>query len=265
MYNPAIHHRRSIRLKGYDYSMQGLFFVTICVENRKCLFGEIISNHMLLNEAGTMIEKWYHALEQKFPTIKCHEHIVMPNHFHCIIENTGAAGANPCVRPIAVGADQCVRPNGAVGANPCVPPNEKSVGANPCVHPNEAAVGANPCVRPNDEAAGANPCVRPNEEQIRGVPQIQTGGHIGPPQQSSQHSPQQLGGIIQWFKTMSTNEYIRKVKSAKWPQFSGRLWQRNYWEHIIRSEKSFNRIAEYINDNPSNWQTDIINPGNDIK
>ena len=239
MYNPAIHHRRSIRLKGYDYSMQGLFFVTICVENRKCLFGEIVSNRMLLNEAGAMIEKWYHALEQKFPTIKCHEHIVMPNHFHCIIENTGAAGANPCVRPIAVGADQCVRPNGAVGANPCV--------------------------RPNEESVGADPCVRPNEEQIRGVPQIQTGGHIGPPQQPSQHSPQQLGGIIQWFKTMSTNEYIRKVKSAKWPQFSGRLWQRNYWEHIIRSEKSFNRIAEYINDNPSNWQTDIINPGNDIK
>ena len=222
MYNPAIHHRRSIRLKGYDYSMQGLFFVTICVENRKCLFGEIVSNRMLLNEAGAMIEKWYHALEQKFPTIKCHEHIVMPNHFHCIIENTGA-----------------------VGANPCVPPNEESV-------------GVDRCVRPNDETVGADPCVRPNEEH---VPQTQMGEHIGP----SQHSPQQLGGIIQWFKTMSTNEYIRKVKSAKWPQFSGRLLQGNYWEHIIRSEKSFNRIAEYINDNPSNWQTDIINPGNDIK
>src|SRR5438046_1821509 len=99
MYNPLIHHRRSIRLKGYDYSRQGLFFVTICVKKKESLFGEIISNLMLLNEAGEMVERWYFELEQKFPDIKCHEYVVMPNHFHCIIENTGAVGADLCVRP----------------------------------------------------------------------------------------------------------------------------------------------------------------------
>jgi len=60
---------------------------------------------MILNDAGTMVEKWYVELGNKFPDITCHEHIVMPNHFHCIIEN--------------VGADLCVRP-----CKPMCPPNE---------------------------------------------------------------------------------------------------------------------------------------------
>jgi REP element-mobilizing transposase RayT len=157
-YNPDIHHRRSIRLKGYDYSQAGLYFVTICVQNRECLFGDVIvgadqrvcpcstaqngqafsqgqqegengdggngqdggngekwgngqnwgngQTHgsaptggvptgvvpvptLILNDAGEMIEKWYYKLESKFPDIKCNEMVVMPNHFHCIIENTG--------------------------------------------------------------------------------------------------------------------------------------------------------------------------------
>ena len=97
-YDPQIHHRRSIRLKGYDYSQQGLYFVTICVKNRACLFGEIINQQMILNDAGIMVNKWYSELENKFPDITCHEHIVMPNHFHCIVENTGV-GANLRVCP----------------------------------------------------------------------------------------------------------------------------------------------------------------------
>ena len=110
-YNPAIHHRRSIRLKGYDYSLPDLFFITICVQNKTCLFGEIINQQMILNDAGVMVEKWYVELENKFPDIKCYEHVVMPNHFHCIIENVGAVGADLCVRPNAAEADLCVRPD----------------------------------------------------------------------------------------------------------------------------------------------------------
>ena len=51
-YNPNIHHRRSIRLKEYDYSQNGAYFVTICVQNRECLFGEIVDGEMVLNDAG---------------------------------------------------------------------------------------------------------------------------------------------------------------------------------------------------------------------
>ena len=81
-YNPDIHHRRSFRLKGYDYSQAGLYFVTICCQNKECLFGEIDNGVMALNDAGRMIEKWYYELENKFPDKKCHEFIIMPNHIH---------------------------------------------------------------------------------------------------------------------------------------------------------------------------------------
>jgi len=69
-----------------------------------------------------------------------------------------------------------------------------------------------------------------------------------------------LGTIIQWFKTMSTNEYIRNVKMNNWPAFNKRLWQRNYYEHIIRDKMDLTRVRAYIKNNPSNWKTDQYNP-----
>ena len=101
-FNPFIHDRRSIRLKGYDYSKEGLYFITICCHKQQYLF-ECIPNvddvscsrrptcrpnelKIELNDAGKMIENWYFKLENKFSNIKCHEMVVMPNHFHCIIE-----------------------------------------------------------------------------------------------------------------------------------------------------------------------------------
>ena len=95
-YNPNIHKRKSIRLKGYDYTQQGLYFVTICVQNRECLFVHIKNQKMNLNNAGKMIEKWYYELENKFPDIKYHEMVVMPNHFHCIIKKI-RAGRPTCL------------------------------------------------------------------------------------------------------------------------------------------------------------------------
>ena len=104
-YNPHIHHRRSIRLKGFDYSREGLYFVTICVQNRACLFGDVENGVMILNDMGRMVEKWYYELQNKFQDMKCREMVVMPNHFHCIVENVGTSvGAT-------VGADLCVCPD----------------------------------------------------------------------------------------------------------------------------------------------------------
>jgi putative transposase len=215
-YNPRIHHRRSIRLKGYDYSQKGLYFITLCVKDRECLFGEIIKGEMMLNDAGAMVEKWFNELENKFPDINCLEHIVMPNHFHCIIENMSTT------------------------------------------------VGADLRVCPDNEPATEN---KGDESE--------KGGHPGPPQRSSQsivdettfgeHTGSPLWQVIQWFKTMTTNEYIRNVKANNWPRFNGKLWQRNYWEHIIRNEKSYLTIAAYIINNPKNWDNDSINPKAPIK
>lgn len=219
-YNPKIHNRRSIRLKGYEYSREGLYFVTLCCQNRESYFGKIKKGEQQLNEAGKMIEKWYWELENKFPDIRCREMVVMPNHFHCIIEN--------------VGADLCICPQ----SNQYVRPNKKQSEPYAC-HQNET----------DDEFSG---------EHI-GSPQRFSGEHVGSPQRfSNQIKPTSLSTVIQWFKTMTTNEYMRGVKTLGWKRFDGRLWQRNYWEHIIRNEEALNRITNYIIENPIRWETDKL-------
>ena len=80
------------------------------------------------------------------------------------------------------------------------------------------------------------------------------------PTQQGPHAGVPLQAVIQWFKTMTTNEYIRGVKTASWPSFNGRLWQRNYYEHVIRDDQSLNRIRQYIVDNPARWEFDRENP-----
>ena len=91
--------RRSIRLRGYDYSQTGSYFVSICTKDRKCLFGDIENQEMALNDAGRMVDKWYVELENKFQDIRCDKYIIMPNHFHAIIQNIGPVGADLCVCP----------------------------------------------------------------------------------------------------------------------------------------------------------------------
>ncbi len=88
-YNPKIHHRQSIRLKGYDYSQAGLYFVTICCQNRAHLYGEINDGIMILNNAGKMINNEWLKLTERFPDIKLHEYVIMPNHFQQILKTTG--------------------------------------------------------------------------------------------------------------------------------------------------------------------------------
>ena len=69
-----------------------------------------------------------------------------------------------------------------------------------------------------------------------------------------------LGEIVQWFKTMTTNEFIRGVKESGWPRFGRRLWQRDYFEHVISDEKSLNNIRRYIRANSLMWPHDQDNP-----
>ena len=188
-YDPQIHHRKSIRLRGYDYSQAGLYFITICTQNRRHLFGEIvgadsISAHdsILLNHAGKMIEQIWHEIPNDFDNTRLHEFVIMPNHIHGIIE-------------IPVGADSISTPISA---------------------PNRAEMDSAPTVLP---------------------------------------------AIIQSFKRHSTIKYITMVKQHILPPFDKRIWQRNYWEHIIRNENESERIAQYIMDNPVKWEQDKLNGG----
>jgi REP-associated tyrosine transposase len=217
-YNPDLHHRRSIRLNGYDYSRSGLYFITICAQDRLCLFGEIKNGAMILNDAGKMMNKWWHELKHKYQNIKLHEQIVMPNHFHGIIEiDNTSAHTDPAPAPAPVGADLCV-----------CPVNGQTVVLRGQTHRSAPTDG-------NDSDNGT---------QKGGY--TQKGGHTGPP----------LHAMVQWFKTMTTNEYIRGVKQNNWPRFNKKLWQRNYYEHIVRSEKSYLQISDYIRTNPMKWHED---------
>ena len=95
-YNPEIHHRNSIRLKGYDYSSGGMYFVTVCSQGDENLFGGITDNVMDINDAGMMVERLWLALPERFSMVALDEFTVMPNHFHGIIAfRTG----EPRVRP----------------------------------------------------------------------------------------------------------------------------------------------------------------------
>ena len=69
-----------------------------------------------------------------------------------------------------------------------------------------------------------------------------------------------MSDVVQWFKTMTTNEYIRGVKQNGWQPFPGKLWQRNYWDHVIRDELKLHRIREYIRNNPARWHEDTLHP-----
>ena len=190
------HHRRSIRLKGYDYSQLGSYFITIVTQNRAILFGKIIDDEMVLNDAGKMIKKWYREIENKFSDIKCDEFICMPNHVHFILMNVGYE------------------------------------------FPISAFVGADLCVCPCEGEHTGSP--------LRESGEWNQGEHVGSP----------LQRIIQWFKTMTTNDYIKNVKKNNWIPFDKKFWQRNYYEHIIRNEKDLNKIREYSICNPANWKTD---------
>ena len=85
MNDPQQHHRRSIRLKGFDYSQDGAYFVTLVAQGRACLFGEISDDKMGLNDAGKMIEAVWMGLTARFPGVELGEFVVMPNHFHAVL------------------------------------------------------------------------------------------------------------------------------------------------------------------------------------
>ena len=264
-YDPERHHRRSIRLRGYDYRAVGAYFITIVAQDRACLFGEVVDGEMRLSEAGRMVERWWLELNRRFPHVSTDAYVVMPNHFHGIV--VIHSPPPDTTAPPDVGADLRVCPDsgdahdgGAHAGAPLQSPDlggPHDVGADLRVCPDSGGapdVGAdlrvcpNTRVRPDSTGAhdvGADLRVCPNTR----VCPDSGGAHIGAP----------LPTIVQWFKTMTTNEYIRMVKHAGWTPFQGRLWQRNYYEHIIRNERALERIRDYILTNPLHWHLDREN------
>jgi hypothetical protein len=100
-FDPEKHHRQSIRLKEYDYSQSGAYYVTICTKNRECLFGNVEAGKMVMNDAGRMVDLWWNKLPEKYESVHTDIHAVMPNHFHGILIINHHVGAIPCNRPLS--------------------------------------------------------------------------------------------------------------------------------------------------------------------
>lgn len=154
------------------------------MQDRVCLFGEVVEGKMRLNEAGRMVHAVCEELPVFYPGVDIDAFAVMPNHIHGVIVLTGA------------------------------------------------------------DMVGATPCGRPDAGQAQGP---------APTRLS-------LPDVVHRFKTLTTKRYADAVRDHGWPPFARRLWQHNYYEHIIRNEASLNRIRQYIVDNPARWAFDRDNP-----
>jgi REP element-mobilizing transposase RayT len=97
-----LHHRRSNRLRGYDYSQPGAYFVTICVQRRACLLGKVFESDVNLNDLGRIAADCWKHVPQHFQDVSIDTFVVMPNHVHAIIILSGRRGG-VTVRPEEIG------------------------------------------------------------------------------------------------------------------------------------------------------------------
>jgi REP element-mobilizing transposase RayT len=219
-YNPQIHHRRSIRLQGYDYSQNGAYFITLCTHNRECLFGQIQNGQMILNEYGKMVEQCWNNLSNHYDNIELDAYVIMPNHFHGIILITDNVDNVDNVRAIRE-----------------LPIHELPIHELP-IH--ELPIHELPIHE--------LPRQRKHELPIHELPRQQQ------KQRQQQRRKMLLPKIVGRFKTNSAKQ-INQMRNT--PGIS--VWQRNYYEHIIRDEKSLENIRNYIINNPAKWQDDDYN------
>ena len=177
-YDPNKHHRRSIRLKGYDYSQAGAYYVTIVAWHRECLFGELVNGEMRLSQRGQIADACWQEIPNHFPNVELGAYVIMPNHVHGIV------------------------------------------------------------VINDDNRRGT----------IYRAPTKNTES-FGKPVKGS------LPTIISTYKAAVTRTIGRELNETG-------IWQRNYYEHVIRDDKDLQNKTDYINANPLLWDEDDENPIN---
>lgn len=181
-YDPEKHHRRSIRLKNYDYSRPGAYYITIVTQNRECFFGEIANGEIRLNECGQIARQCWLEIPNHFLHARLDEFVIMPNHVHgIIILNNISGGEN------IGGVNNMNWANNIVGAK----------NFSPLRYGTSKTIGS-----------------------------IVRGFKIG---------------VTKWFR-QNTDIFT--------------VWQRNYYEHIIRNHDELIRIRQYIINNPIKWAND---------
>jgi REP element-mobilizing transposase RayT len=219
--------RRSIRLKGFDYSHSGAYFVTMVTQDRLPLFGEVLGGEMQFSPFGNVARQQWERLPRRFSHIGLDEFMVMPNHVHGIIviyddDGWGTAGSLD-------------NRGGTAGCS-----NDKACESSRRAPTTDLAdMRWGPADRLNDyglELFRRAPTNMPTREQF------------GKP------VPGSIPTIIRSYKSAVAYRVnlIRGTPGAE-------VWQRNYYEHVIRDEADTNRITRYIIENPSQWETDDEN------
>ncbi len=168
IYNPKEHKRKSNRLKDYDYSQGGYYFITICTYDKKCIFGNIINDKMVLNNLGRVAEKEWQKTASMRNNVELKEFVIMPNHIHAIIVI----------------------------------------------------------------------------KDVEGISSYALTDKFRSPTKT-------LGAIIRGYKSSVTKQIniLRNIKGMP-------IWQRNYYEHIIRNTQELEKIQEYIINNQLKWSED---------
>jgi len=224
-YNQNIHHRRSIRLKGYDYSQAGLYFITICCDDRKNRFGNIVvgaglaSAQMVNNEYGQIAYDEWAKLPERFANFELDVFQIMPNHMHGIILLNDVVGA---------------------GFTPAQNVDGKNAGAGFTPAQNTDAVSENENIHIQIGQPQGLPLQNSDDDNEAGVNPARTNASIG--------------DIVGAYKSLVSNDCLEIYKTKN--EMMGKLWQRNYHEHIIPNGQSYQTISNYIINNPGNWSED---------
>jgi len=278
--SPTHHHRRSIRQKGYDYAQEGIYFITICVQDRLCLFGRVENGEMVLNEFGNVAQNELLITTKIRSNVQLDAFVVMPNHVHVIIHITHSIDPSDatCRGELHSPINETGECNSPINENvdnirgECNSPINETDKLNSPINENvdNTTCECNSPINENmDNTMGeCNSPINENVDNARGECNSpinenmdNTMGECNSPinenvdnARGECNSPlrgpsQTVGAIVRGYKSAVT-------KQLKTLGFSGKLWQRNYYEHIIRTPESYEHIAEYIEDNPANWKKD---------
>jgi len=201
MYDPNLHHRRSIRLKNYDYAGKGLYFITLCTAQRKNLFGRIINGELFLNPLGEIAKEEWAKTPEIRDNISLGAFIIMPNHMHGIIS-----------------IDHQIRK-----------PGKDEIGK---FHSPSHTIGA--IIRGYKGAT-----TKRIHQLLRKIKESRTGESLFALKDKPASLESELG---EWLFAPTAPT----------------IWQRNYYEHIIKSEKAYRNISNYIINNPANWEKDKL-------
>lgn len=207
-YNPEKHRRRSIRLKEYDYSQAGLYFITICCQDRAHLFGSIENKELHLNEFGKIAATEWANTENIRNNVRIHEYIIMPNHIHGIIEIL----FKKLSESESTSGNKFHSPSHTIGA---------------IIRGFKIAT----IKKIKDFIQESDSPIRAGESQF--APTIPGESQFPIRTGESQFAP------------------TEKIKSLNF-----KIWQRNYYEHIIRDNRAYENISNYIINNPKKWKED---------